>query len=356
MESAQPKTKSKRFLSVRIKLLIIFMLLFGIVFSAAFVWFYTFASGVAEARLNDNLTHALQGGAKGINAVDFVGLVNDGQRRADGYTDDQRFWTISDWLYKIHQIDPHAVAYAFVIGPKNADGLPQVTYIASSGAVDPDGQWGVRFKDPDTDSSGHMSPGLVRTSTFLNSPYPWEDPHTGISDVWVSGFTPITDSGGKTVGVLGIDYRFSDVVAVQQQVRQIAIPAFIVTLVIVFILTYLVANFYTRPIKRLTAEAGHIGEGKYDVDLAKLTNVRLPDEISTLAHVFSIMVDKVEKREVQLKERVVALEIQLDHHQRDQQVSEIVDSDFFQDLSNKADVMRTRRKINIQDEAKTSAE
>ena len=56
------------------------------------------------------------------------------------------------------------------------------------------------------------------------------------------------------------------------------------------------------------------------------------------------MVDKVAEREKSLRARVAQLEIMIDKSKLDTQVQEIVDSDFFQDLKNKVNDMRSRFK------------
>jgi DNA-binding protein H-NS len=68
----------------------------------------------------------------------------------------------------------------------------------------------------------------------------------------------------------------------------------------------------------------------------------MPDEISTLAEVFALMVSKVKQREESLKQQVTELKIEIDEVKRKKQVSEIVDSDFFHDLQTKARRLRSR--------------
>jgi hypothetical protein len=92
----------------------------------------------------------------------------------------------------------------------------------------------------------------------------------------------------------------------------------------------------------LAGFAERIGEGDYEQDLSLLAKDRFPDEIDTLARVFGIMVEKVREREQSLRRRVEELQIIVDKSKRDKQVLEIVDSDFFQDLQDKAKAMRKR--------------
>jgi hypothetical protein len=94
----------------------------------------------------------------------------------------------------------------------------------------------------------------------------------------------------------------------------------------------------------LTRLADQIGAGDYDQDFSHLYAVRLQDEVNKLASVFELMTSKVYTREQTLRARVEQLEIMIDESKRDHQVSEIVDSDFFQDLQEKVHTMRKRFK------------
>ena len=75
----------------------------------------------------------------------------------------------------------------------------------------------------------------------------------------------------------------------------------------------------------------------------------LHDEISDLAATFSFMVDKVRVRELSLKRQVEELKIEIDEAKRQQQVQEIVDTDFFQDLRTKARAARVKKVSELQD-------
>jgi len=107
-------------------------------------------------------------------------------------------------------------------------------------------------------------------------------------------------------------------------------------------LVVLVSTLLTRPLKRLTAATTLIAAGDYDVDLSKVTNTRVPDEMVVLSQSFEVMVDKVRAREKHLKTQVKRLTIEIDAKKREQSVNEITDSDFFSAITAKADSMRKR--------------
>ena len=105
------------------------------------------------------------------------------------------------------------------------------------------------------------------------------------------------------------------------------------------------AGVVTKPIVNLAEVSQQIGDGNYDQDLDTLTGgQKWEDEIDTLVNTFKIMIGKVAKREKNLRERVQQLEIMIDEGKRDKQVQEIVDSDFFRDLQQKAQAVRDRDK------------
>ena len=66
------------------------------------------------------------------------------------------------------------------------------------------------------------------------------------------------------------------------------------------------------------------------------------DELGQLAKIFQNMVQDVRRREQQLREQVKSLRIEIDQAKREQQVSEITESDYFQDLQKKAKQYRRR--------------
>jgi nitrate/nitrite-specific signal transduction histidine kinase len=116
-----------------------------------------------------------------------------------------------------------------------------------------------------------------------------------------------------------------------------------IAVIVLFSLVFGMARYLTLPMVRLTKVAQGVGEGNYDQDFTTLTQDRYPDEIDVLASNFAAMVDKVYQREQKLRQQVEELKIEIDEAKRSNQVSEIVDTDFFRDLQAKASRMRNRR-------------
>jgi HAMP domain-containing protein len=348
-------TKKPIFISLRVQLLIGFLLLFGVAFGASYYWFYTFSDDLvkhrfydfttdaAMERLKDDLATYLTGVSAQIDGDDFAALVAEGEPREDGYTDDPRYWQQVDLLYQMRQIDPRARFYTYAAG----DAPNEVVFVGSSGArLDPPA--GVQFLQsyvfPPADAAVILA-GLKEPTFYLTI---YEDEFGS----WISGYAPIYDSQKEVVGAIGIDMRAEYVRTVQQNlkddlqkdvlqnVQNAIIVATGVTSIGVIVMVFLISGILTRPIVGLTRIAGRIAEGDYEQDLTHLMPRRLADEIGTLAQVFGIMVDKVHQREEKLKKQVAELQIVIDEQKRQEQVTEIVDSDFFRDLQNKARKMR----------------
>jgi hypothetical protein len=160
---------------------------------------------------------------------------------------------------------------------------------------------------------------------------------------WISGYRAIHNNAGETVGVLGTDFRAEYLFQVRQQVLDAALPAFVLTYLILFTTVYVFSALLTRPIKRLRTMALQLGEGDYNIDLAPMTTARVHDEINKFAQVFELMVSKVRVREETLKKKVEELRIEIDTVKQQAHVSEIVDTDFFRDLQVKARQVRMRK-------------
>lgn len=332
MTTTQNETKRGSFLSLRYKLLIGFTLLFSIVFSVAYYWFYQFATDSALNQIRNDMVETLDGAANGIDIESFKEMAQAALKGESSPYYDQHI----QWLATVREIEPRGVTYTFVPTQDTKDyevlflGDVTVTFNPDKAAA-----FGEPYKALPENTK--LYSGLTELTTNLES---YTDPFGR----WVSAYRPLKDSSGKVVGGIGIDFKADYVDTVQQAIIDSIFVAFLVTYLILFVTVWVIANIFTKPISRLTGLAAKFGEGDYehDQDLATLSETRFPDEIATLAQVFSIMVGKIRKREEGLKKQVAELKIEIDEVKRSKQVSEIVDSDFFQDLQAKARAMRKR--------------
>lgn len=98
---------------------------------------------------------------------------------------------------------------------------------------------------------------------------------------------------------------------------------------------------YIRQVSKLTAAAQALETGVYTPDSDTLDEVtQRGDALGNLARVFQNMAREVYAREQQLKQQVDALRIEIDRTRQAQQVAEITESDYFQDLQKRVKALR----------------
>jgi hypothetical protein len=133
-----------------------------------------------------------------------------------------------------------------------------------------------------------------------------------------------------------IDNRVTVVTTRAQQVGAVAG-------VVALALAVLLALTIARPIVRLTRVAQLIEHEHWAaVDLARLEKTRGGDELSRLTRVFASMAKEIHERIAGLRKQVQQLQVVIDESKREKDVKEIVDTDFFRDLTGKATQMRAR--------------
>jgi nitrate/nitrite-specific signal transduction histidine kinase len=94
-----------------------------------------------------------------------------------------------------------------------------------------------------------------------------------------------------------------------------------------------------RPVLDIAHTAADIEDEKFDLSQLGAIAHRT-DEIGQLARVFNRMAQEIYSREEKLKQQVRGLRIEIDEVKRQKQVKEIVETDFFQDLTAKVKVLR----------------
>jgi len=111
---------------------------------------------------------------------------------------------------------------------------------------------------------------------------------------------------------------------------------------VLFALVFVISRSLTRPVIALTTVAERVAEGDYSQSVSALYSGTLRDEVSTLAQVFEMMIEKVRQREESLKRQVQELRIEIDQTKKAKQVAEITETEYFQELREHAAKMRKR--------------
>jgi methyl-accepting chemotaxis protein len=139
----------------------------------------------------------------------------------------------------------------------------------------------------------------------------------------------------------------------QDAARQQAVFSVLIALVLGVVLvaaSVVVARSMASPIQRM-AEAAERVEAEEVFEPESLDDIAgQGDELGMLARVFSKMVIAVQKRERALKREVHRLRIQIDEKKKQEEVDQIANQEFFQDLQKKAKGFRRNRKDSDDEE------
>lgn len=340
MTVTTPQERPGRFISLRIKLVVLFVGLFTLVFVGISLWVVNFSANAAQDRLAQQLRGQVEGAAKTVDAATFVELVTTVPAVADpadktglGYPDSPLYADTARTLFDAFRVTGSGT-YTWFKDP--VDGQ---IYTAASSGYYREPRTGYRYKVPLSEVAGAstynlMDQGLTQTTE--------EPAYTDAYGSWMSFYTPILDANGQSVGGIGQDISLDYVSEVRSRAISQVLPVLAGVYVVLVILVWLLATRIVRPIRRLTVESTRISEGDYDVDLGSLRQPRLRDEISTLADSFSVMSAKVAERERSLQVEVKRLKVEIDATKRAEAVKAIVDSEGFADIAERAAEMRRR--------------
>jgi HAMP domain-containing protein len=320
--------RNRPFISLRVKILLGFSVLFSVVFALAFYWFFNFATTMALGQIEEDMVNTLYAGIEGVDGDEFAALA-EAEVNDEGLSDDPLYWEHQAWLATLHQLEPRAYPYTWVRGDEAVEN--EVLFIGDILRItDPDS--GTVFREPYI-TQGSMITGMLGL---------WEDlePYQDKWGYWISAYAPITNEAGETVGGMGIDFKADYVNRVQEAIQDSVLISFGVTYFALFTFVYLIANTLTKPITDLTNVAREVAEGNYDQDLTPLCSGNHEDEVDVLAEVFAQMIQKVRAREEGLKRQVQRLRIQIDESKKKRQVAEITESDYFKQLKEKAQALR----------------
>ncbi|MFB2833208.1 ATP-binding protein [Floridanema evergladense] len=287
------------FISLRIKLLLGFTVVYSVISVATYGWFYRYSTDKAMQRIQQDLVETLMGAVKGIDVEEFQTLaqvkVPEGQILPLGNPLYQKH---QEWLNLVHQIEPRANPYTFVVGSKPYEVLFIGDYLR---ITHPDSSTSFRESYIAVPAKTRLYQGLTRLTITLT-------PYRDKWGYWVSAYGPIKTVQGKVVGGIGVDFRADHVIEVERGIQRNLTIAFTITYLSLFILVYLISDILTNPIAKLAKVTEQIGAGKYHQTLSDLRGRKIPDEISTLAAMFEQMVDKVRQREEMLQEYSQSLE------------------------------------------------
>jgi len=134
-----------------------------------------------------------------------------------------------------------------------------------------------------------------------------------------------------------------------KDISQFSFRLITISLLGVLILAVLLARTIVAPILSLTGVAKLIESAQWDkVNTASLEKIGGGAEVGQLARVFESMTKQVYVRETDLRKQVEGLKIVIDETKRKKAVEEITDSEFFQNLTERASKIRQRQRASSQ--------
>jgi len=132
-------------------------------------------------------------------------------------------------------------------------------------------------------------PELRDKTAFLN-PVTTKDYYNDQWGTWLTGYAPLRDKDGKTLGVVAIDMSASKISSFQQYLTLWSILIFIMDVIISIILSALISSTISLPILKIAEHTKEISEGNFKSRI----DIKSEDEIKKLADSFNTMVDKLD--------------------------------------------------------------
>jgi methyl-accepting chemotaxis protein len=337
MTNQKPASKSP-FLSIRLKVLIPLMVLLTIFFCIAFFGLQFFLKETIFKIMEQESVSVRDAALDCIDPAVLQSLTQDALDDPEtDWREDQRYADIQVCLDSMEAFNQRAEVFTYYQIDENTlgNGVEMSDYsdefsFGEEMTADSEGE----------DEFGFFVDGLEEEVAY-DKVYEYYDDDDNLKYMFGLA-SPIENDAGESIGGIVVYIDINDFVATLNKISAWLIVAFVLIYAVVAGIVLWVTGSATSQLRTLNAAALRVAEGDYTP--IKVKSQMIGDEVATLAAVFNTMLDKVRGREETLKKRVAELEIVIDSKKREQQVNEIVDSEFFQDLTARAAKLRGNRK------------
>jgi HAMP domain-containing protein len=191
--------------------------------------------------------------------------------------------------------------------------------------------------------------------TIVGSYYLWKEADGSMREKYME-CVPVRGTNFRVAATTYIDEFYAPIRDTQHKARSIIDQTRVQTFTAigsVTILALLIAlglsSYISSPITSVIAASKAVEAGQFStVNLSEVEKRK--DELGGLARVFSRMTEQVQSREQNLKEEVrdlqvkINLYIEIDEARKDKQVREITESEYFERLLKRVQVLRERKK------------
>ena len=322
-----------RKLSIRSKLIIPLTLAFGVMI-ILIVGFVDEFLEVTANKIFEREIHALSGQV--IQCIDADSLASFHSNPVP----DENLRTIMDCFSPIKEVNPLATLVTYYLNEDDQLVIGANSELeADPGRMFPgelldENKMAFYFGEDITDApiiEERLRSGLTEV-TFQDQYYANKS-----GDVFFVGYLPIPEANAGLIIYVGAGEISNDLSNFE---LYLSIGVFI-AFILIFMITFGVATRSTASLRRLNSAAENAAQGDYEE--VKISDSEMfPDEVTNLTAVFNEMVAKVYTREQDLAEKVTELKIFIDEGRKKEELDQIVDSDFFQDLQSRARIMRGR--------------
>jgi len=335
--STQAKPKAN--LSLRLKVLLPLLVLITVIFAWSYIGIKQYISVTINNLLDEETAAIIDYVSNCIDVNTLESLISSDVQydQSSGWPDgmtDSRYWDIQVCLEDVDTFNPRAELFTYYA----VDDKTLAYGVDQWATLEPDYSYPFReiVTQEGEDDYQAMFTGLMQIYHYPELKYAEQD------DVYYyATITPLKSSSGNSVGALVVYLDANWVTENLKRVSNILLSIFALIYALVALLIWAITRNATSQLTKLKSAASRVADGDYTP--ISLKPQAIDDEVSTLAGLFNIMLDKVRTREETLKKKVIDLEIQIDMKKRSKDVQEIVDTDFFRDLQERASTIRKRR-------------